>query len=57
MTLIDRPTYLDRLAEYIGTPVVKVLTSMRRSGKSTLLALLHAQIDRLGATSPSRWEP
>jgi predicted AAA+ superfamily ATPase len=37
--LIDRPAYLRRLEGLRDAPVVKVLTGLRRSGKSGLLAL------------------
>jgi predicted AAA+ superfamily ATPase len=36
--MIDRPLYLERLFSCLDKPVVKVLTGMRRVGKSTLLA-------------------
>ena len=36
--MIPRPFYLDRIRAYLDTPVVKVITGMRRVGKSTLLA-------------------
>ncbi|NDL55658.1 ATP-binding protein [Phytoactinopolyspora mesophila] len=39
MSLVDRPLYLDRIAAFIDAPVVKVLTGLRRSGKSRLLEL------------------
>ncbi|GAB3761663.1 hypothetical protein BKA15_006258 [Microlunatus parietis] len=39
MSLVDRPLYLDRIEPFIDAPVVKVLTGMRRSGKSRLLEL------------------
>lgn len=40
MTLIDRPTYTRKLQSYVDTPLVKVLTGIRRCGKSSLLKLL-----------------
>ena len=38
--MIPRPLYLDRLGPLMGTGVIKVLTGMRRVGKSSILKLL-----------------
>lgn len=40
MRLIERKGYLDRIKRVIGTPDIKVLTGVRRSGKSKLLEAL-----------------
>ena len=40
MSLVDRPLYLGRIEPFIDAPVVKVLTGLRRSGKSRLLELV-----------------
>ncbi len=36
--MIHRPGYLDRIQAYLDKPIVKVITGVRRVGKSTLLS-------------------
>ncbi len=48
--LIDRPSYMARLEGFIDTPVVKVLTGMRRSGKSSLLAMVRQRLEERDKT-------
>jgi len=38
--LIDRPMYVDRIMAYADTPFVKILTGVRRCGKSTILKMI-----------------
>jgi predicted AAA+ superfamily ATPase len=51
--LADRPRYLDWLRRWTGHPLVKVVTGVRRSGKSTLLAMFQAELVANGV-EPSR---
>lgn len=44
MKIINRSDYLERLINVIGTPDIKVLTGIRRSGKSKLLESLKKYI-------------
>lgn len=38
--MIDRPMYVDKIMAYADTPFVKILTGVRRCGKSTILKLI-----------------
>lgn len=42
--LIPRPAYTDRIIPFLGVPLIKVITGVRRSGKSAIIQLL---IDKL----------
>lgn len=38
--MIDRPMYVDKIMAYVDTPFVKILTGVRRCGKSTILKMI-----------------
>ena len=38
--MIDRPLYMDKIMAYTDTPFVKILTGVRRCGKSTILKMI-----------------
>lgn len=42
--LIERPLYIDKIRPFMHSPFIKVLTGMRRCGKSTLLKLLQKEL-------------
>lgn len=49
MRKIERKRYMERLAGLRGTPDIKILTGVRRAGKSTLLADWREVLEREGA--------
>ncbi len=51
--MIRRETYLKKIRPFIDTPVVKVLTGMRRCGKTVLLELIRQDLLQKGI-DPSR---
>ena len=46
--MIFRPTYLAELEKWINKPQIKIITGIRRSGKSTVLVLLKEALYKLG---------
>ena len=46
--MLPRPLYMDKIKPYIDTPFVKILTGIRRSGKSTILKMLMAELGKMG---------
>ena len=38
--MINRPLYMDKIMPYVDTPFVKILTGIRRCGKSTILKMI-----------------
>ena len=51
--MIRRPFYLKELEQWIDKPLVKILTGIRRSGKSTILLLLKKVLLEKGITENS----
>ena len=43
--LVSRATYLDRALMFRDTDLIKVITGVRRCGKSSLLALVRGKIE------------
>ena len=46
--MIERPSYLQQLLPYVDAPLVKILTGVRRCGKSSILELLAEELGRRG---------
>lgn len=46
--MIIREKYMNQIRNYIDTPVIKVITGMRRSGKSALLELTRDELKKSG---------
>ena len=44
MDRIIRPKYITQIAQFVDKPVIKVLTGMRRVGKSTLLTIIKDEV-------------
>lgn len=47
--MINRPIYINKIMSYADTPFVKILTGIRRCGKSTILKLLMDEMKKRGA--------
>lgn len=46
--MINRPLYTKKIMEYVDTPFIKILTGIRRSGKSTILKLVMQKLKERG---------
>ena len=42
-TMIKREMYMSRIRPFIGSELIKVMTGIRRCGKSVMLELIHPQ--------------
>lgn len=47
--MIYRKQYMDKIIPFIDTPFVKILTGVRRCGKSTILEMLQEELKKRGA--------
>lgn len=50
-TYIERPQLLHAITEHQNTPDIKVITGVRRCGKSTAMAMLADELRRQGVPS------
>ena len=46
--MIKRNLYLEEIKKYINKPIIKVITGMRRSGKSMILKLISKELEENG---------
>jgi len=46
--MIYRPMYVDKIMAYTDTPFVKILTGVRRCGKSTILKMIMEKLKERG---------
>ena len=44
--MIDRPIYVDKIMAYADTPFLKILTGIRRCGKSTILKMIMEKLNQ-----------
>ena len=51
--MIFRPAYIEKIMPYVDTPFVKVLSGVRRSGKSTILKMVVEELKKRGIPAES----
>ncbi|MGD1815804.1 MAG: AAA family ATPase [Pleomorphochaeta sp.] len=44
MNYINRVKYIDKIKQFLDKPIIKVITGMRRVGKSTILIIIKDEI-------------
>lgn len=52
--MINRPLYVDKIMAYVDTPFVKILTGVRRCGKSTILKMIMERLSTEYGVSKER---
>jgi predicted AAA+ superfamily ATPase len=53
IVMILRPHYVEKIMAYVDTPFVKILSGVRRSGKSTILKMIEAGLRERGVADDS----
>jgi len=48
--MINRPLYTRKIMSFVDTPFIKILTGVRRSGKSTILQMIMEELRQRGIT-------
>ena len=51
--MINRPDYIGEITPFIDKPLVKILSGVRRCGKSTIFEMLHDELIRVGVPADS----
>ncbi|MDR0307095.1 MAG: ATP-binding protein [Chitinispirillales bacterium] len=46
--MIPRPVYIEKIMPYVDTPFIKVLSGVRRCGKSTILKMIAGELKKRG---------
>lgn len=49
--MINRPSYIEELKKWINKPQIKVITGIRRAGKSTILQLVKRELQNSGVSA------
>lgn len=52
--MFDRPLYVDRIMAFVDAPFIKILTGVRRAGKSTILKLIMKKLAEERGVSKDR---
>ena len=52
--MVNRPLYIDKIMPYVDAPFVKILTGIRRSGKSTILKMIMDRLENEGRIPADR---
>ena len=50
--MFDRPLCYEKIKPFIGKPFIKVITGIRRCGKSTMMLLIQRELIKQGVDPP-----